>query len=75
VGAVTALLGFEIVSLATAVYTAATESLLKSVLWLLTGLGFAIVVGLVGAICGLIGGALAHPTSIIRSLRRYGPGA
>jgi hypothetical protein len=33
------------------------------------------VVGLAGAICGWVGGALAHPTSIARTLRRYGPSA
>jgi hypothetical protein len=67
--------GFEIVVLVTAVYAAVTEFALKSALWLVFGLGFAFVVGLVGAISGWVGGALAHPTSIIRSLRRYGPSA
>jgi hypothetical protein len=70
VGAVTALVGFELVTLATAVYTAVTEFALKSVAWLVFGLGYALLVGFVGAICGLIGGALARPTAIIRALGR-----
>jgi hypothetical protein len=48
VGAVTALLGFEIVVLAVAVYAGVTEFALKSVAWLVFGLGFVLVVGLAG---------------------------
>jgi hypothetical protein len=70
VGAVTALVGFEIVLFDTAVYTAVTEFALKSVVWLGFGLAYALVVGLVGAAFGLAGGAVVHPASIIRSVRR-----
>jgi hypothetical protein len=70
VSAVTALVGFEIVVVAMAAYAAVTEFALKSLTWLVFGLGFALTIGLVGAICGLIGGSLAHPTAMIRSMRR-----
>lgn len=67
VGAVTAVLGFEIVVLGTAVYVAATESWLKAALYLGFGLGYVIPVAVVGTVCGLAGGALAHPKAIISS--------
>jgi cell division protein FtsX len=70
-GAVTALVGFEIVTLLTAIRAAATDSASTSVLWLVFGLGFSATVALVGAFCGLAGGTVAHPTSILRSMRRY----
>ena len=69
-GAVTALVGFEIVTLLTAIRAAATDSASTSVLWLVFGLGFSATVALVGAFCGLAGGTVAHPTSILRSMRR-----
>lgn len=68
-GAVTALVGFEIVVVLTAMLDVAMGATPKSVLWLVSGLLFAPTVGLVGAFCGLVGGALAHPTSIISTLR------
>lgn len=70
VAAVTALLGFEFVTVLTAIRAAATHSASKSVLWLLFGLGYAAMVALVGAFCGLAGGSLTHPISTIRSMRR-----
>jgi hypothetical protein len=70
VAAVTALVGFELVTVLTAIQAAATDSASKSVLWLFFGLGFATTVALVGAFCGLAGGSLAHPISTIGSIRR-----
>jgi hypothetical protein len=68
VGAVTALVGFEIVTLLTAIETAATETGVNAAVWLVFGLVYATMVALVGAFCGLAGGTLARPSSIIRSL-------
>jgi hypothetical protein len=65
VGAVTALVGYESFVLAAALYLAATESGVNSLTWLGFGVGFALLVALVGAFCGLIGGTLAHPAVII----------
>lgn len=73
-GAVTALVGFEVVVLLTAIQDAATDAVPKSVLWLFAGLLFAPTVALVGAFSGLVGGALAHPTTIIQTLRPGHPG-
>jgi hypothetical protein len=70
VGAVTALVGYESFVVSAALYLAATESAVNSLTWLGFGVGFALLVALVGAFCGLIGGTLAHPVVIIRSIRR-----
>jgi hypothetical protein len=74
VGAVTALVGFELVVLVTAMQAVATDAAPKSVLWLLAGLMFAPTVTLVGAFCGFVGGALAHPNAIIQNMGRW-PGS
>jgi uncharacterized membrane protein len=63
VGAVTALVGFEIVTLLTAIETAATETGVNAAVWLVFGLVYATMVALVGAFCGLAGGTLARPSS------------
>jgi hypothetical protein len=68
VGAVTALVGFGIVTLLTAIETAVTETAVRAAVWLVFGLVYAIMVALVGAFCGLAGGTLARPSSILRSL-------
>ncbi len=70
VGAVTAFTGFEIYVISMAILIAATESGLNALTWLGFGLGFALLVALVGAFCGLIGGTLAHPAAILRSIHR-----
>jgi hypothetical protein len=70
VGAVTSLVGFEIFVMSSAIYIAATQSALNSLTWLGFGAEFALLVALVGAFCGLIGGTLAHPAAIIRLVRR-----
>jgi hypothetical protein len=70
VGAVTALVGYEIFVMSAAVYMAATESAVNSLTWLGFGVGFALLVALVGAFCGLIGGTLAHSAATIPSIRR-----
>lgn len=70
VGAATALVGYETFVVSAAIYLAATESAVNSLTWLGFGVGFALLVVLVGAFCGLIGGTLAHPVVIIRSIRR-----
>jgi hypothetical protein len=69
VGAITAFAGFEIFVTSMAILVAATESALNALTWLGFGVLFALLVALVGAICGLIGGTLAHPATIIRSVR------
>jgi hypothetical protein len=66
VGAVTAVLGFVIVSLTMIVYAAGTQPWLKPVAYILYGLTFLIPAAFVGATCGLVGGALAH-ANIVRS--------
>ena len=66
VGAVTAVLGFVIVSLTMIVYAAGTEPWLKPVAYLLFSLTFLIPAAFVGGTCGLVGGALAH-VNIVRS--------
>ncbi len=70
VGAVTALVGYETFVTSAALYLAATESAVNSMTWLGFGVGFALLVALVGAFCGLIGGTLAHPAATIRTIRR-----
>ena len=70
VGAVTALVGYESFVVSAALYLATTESAVNSLTWLGFGVGFALLVALVGAFCGLIGGTLAHPAVTIRSIRR-----
>jgi hypothetical protein len=70
VGAATALAGYETFVVSAAIYLAATESAVNSLTWLGFGVGFALLVALVGAFCGLIGGTLAHPAKIIRSICR-----
>lgn len=69
VGAVTALVGFEIVTIGTAVYTVVTESALNAVVWLGFGVAYVLPVGLVGALSGLIGALAAHPICSIRAVR------
>ena len=69
-GAVTALTGFEIGIVLTAVQAAATDTAVQPAVWLLAGLLFSPTVVLVGAFGGLVGGALAHPASFIQTLRR-----
>ncbi|MGH3373798.1 MAG: hypothetical protein ACRDP6_03570 [Actinoallomurus sp.] len=69
VGATTALVGFAVVTLATVVYVGVTDSAFTSVAWVFFGLGFGIPVAAVGAMCGLVGAALAHPTVGARSIR------
>jgi hypothetical protein len=64
-GGVTAVLGFEVVILLTATQATITDTAGKSLLWLFAGLLFATPVFLLGAFCGLVGGALAHPASTI----------
>ena len=73
-GAVTALVAFEFVVLLTAIQAIATDAVPNSVLWLLAGLIFAPTVVLVGAFCGLVGGALTHPSAIIQTMRGW-PGS
>ncbi len=70
VGAVTALVGFEIVTIGTAVYTVVTESALNAVVWLGFGVAYALPVGFVGAVAGLTGALAAHPVASVRALRR-----
>jgi hypothetical protein len=70
VGATTALVGFEIVTTGTAVYTAVTESALNATAWLVFGIAFVLPVGFVGAIAGLVGAVAAHPISTIRAMRQ-----
>jgi hypothetical protein len=66
VGAVTAVLGFVIVSLTMIVYAAGTEPWLKPVAYILYSLMFLMPAVIVGATCGLLGGTLAH-VNIVRS--------
>jgi hypothetical protein len=66
VGAVTAVLGFVIVSLTVIVYAAGTQPWLKPVAYLLFSLTFLIPAAFVGGACGLVGGTLAH-VNIVRS--------
>lgn len=70
VGAVTALVGFEIVTIGTAVYTVVTESALNATVWLGFGIAFVLPVGFVGAVAGLVGAVAAHPISSVRAIRR-----
>lgn len=73
-GAATALIGFELTCVATAVYASLTASSsyggFAVAIWLMFGLAWVLPVGFVGALSGLLGGVLAHPVSFIRSLRR-----
>jgi FtsH-binding integral membrane protein len=66
VGAVTAVLGFVIVSLTMIVYAAGTQPWLEPVAYLLFSLTFLIPAAFVGGSCGLVGGTLAH-VNIVRS--------
>lgn len=59
-GAVTAVLGFAIVSLTMIAYAAGTGPWLTPVAYFLYGLTFLIPAAFVGATCGFVGGALAH---------------
>jgi hypothetical protein len=72
-GAVTAIGGFLVVTLGAVVYTGVTESWGKGTLWLLIFLMWVAFVAGEGAVCGLVGAALARPTThgrlLIRSLR------
>jgi hypothetical protein len=65
-GAVTAVLGFVIVSLTMIIYAAGTEPWLKPVAYILFSLTFLIPAAFVGATGGFVGGALAH-VNIVRS--------
>lgn len=68
VGAVTALVGFATVMLFVVVYFGVTDSAFMSVAWVFFGFGYGIPVAAVGAMCGLVGAALAHPTASARSI-------
>jgi hypothetical protein len=70
VGAATALVGFAIVVLAAAVYAATTEFALTSLTWVVFRLGAGCTVAMVGALCALVGAAVAYPTVFFRSMRR-----
>ncbi|WP_125592466.1 hypothetical protein [Amycolatopsis balhimycina] len=70
VGAITAVVGFEVVTIGTAVYTVVTESFPNATLWVGFGIGYVLPVGFVGAITGLAGAIAAHPISSIRAIRR-----
>jgi hypothetical protein len=70
VGAVTAVLGFVILSLTMIVYAAGTEPWLKPVAYILFSLTFLIPAAFVGATGGLIGGALAHSSGVRASSHR-----
>lgn len=70
VGAVTAVVGFEIAIVGTAVYTVVTESALNATVWFGFGIAFALPVGFFGALAGLVGAVAAHPISSIRAFRR-----
>lgn len=70
VGAVTALVSFEIVIIGTAVYTVVTESALNATVWLGFGIAYVLPVGFVGAIAGFAGAVAAHPIASVRAVRR-----
>ncbi|MGW4529248.1 hypothetical protein [Amycolatopsis sp. NPDC004378] len=70
VGAIAAVVGFEIVTIGTAVYTVVTESALNATVWLGFGIAYVLPVRFVGAIAGLVGAVAAHPISSIRAFRR-----
>jgi hypothetical protein len=57
-GAATAVSGYAIVTVVTICYTALTQPWPQSLLWVVLGLVFALLPVLVGAFCGLLGGAV-----------------
>jgi hypothetical protein len=63
-GAVTAVLGYAIVSVTTIAYAAGTEPAPKSVAYVLYSITFLIPAAIVGATGGLVGGALAHSPAV-----------
>jgi hypothetical protein len=69
IGAATAVVSFVVFVLGAVVYVGIMVSGTVWVALPLMGLVFGLVVAAVGAACGLLGAALAHPTTTIRSIR------